>query len=416
MPWRGSAPRSATRSTRRRSPSARSTTYAPTTNSAREALAATKATDGHRERERSEAQAALTRIETQLDAAYHALTSTKAAQTQLAQYSAQRDTCINGVRGATSALQHGETAGAVLALRRAAPPCSAALAAATGARFPYDFPDPSVLNVGSKFYAYSTNSGAGNIQVLYSRDLVHWSIVGDALAALPAWAGPGATWAPAVVARGNLYIAFYTVRERRDRAPMHLARGRGVAAGPFVDLTRAPFVCQVGGSIDPSPFVAADGRAWLLWKGERTPTAPTTIWSQPMSADGLKLTGRPVALLAPGQAWERGVVEGPSMVTIDGRVYLFYSGGYWTTTGYSEGVVTCDGPAGPCRRILPGPALVSQGRLAGPGGGEVITTPRGNVWLAFHAFTQPNLGYPNSRTLHFASVRIVAGIPIVTVT
>jgi hypothetical protein len=85
-----------------------------------------------------------------------------------------------------------------------------------------------------------------------------------------------------------------------------------------------------------------------------------------------------------------------------------------TTAGYAEGVASCDGPAGPCHRVLPDPVLASAGRLAGPGGGAAFTTPTGDVWLAFHAFTQPDIGYPNSRTLHLASVRLVDGIPVVT--
>jgi hypothetical protein len=57
--------------------------------------------------------------------------------------------------------------------------------------------------------------------------------------------------------------------------------------------------------------------------------------------------------------------------------------------------------------------LASQNRLAGPGGGTAFTTTNGKVQLAFAAFTQPDVGYPNSRTLHFASVQLVAGVPVV---
>ena len=185
-------------------------------------------------------------------------------------------------------------------------------------------------------------------------------------------------------------------------------------SGPFVDSSTAPLICQAGGSIDPSPFVDETGMPWLHWKSEATATAPTTIWAQPLSADGLTLTGLPAPLLTPGQRWEGGVVEAPSMTRIAGRDYLFYSGNGWTTAAYAEGVAVCAGPAGPCRRIESGPVLASQGRLGGPGGGAAFTTIDGRVVLAFHAFTQPDIGYPNSRTLHLATVRIVSGVPIVT--
>ena len=38
--------------------------------------------------------------------------------------------------------------------------------------------------------------------------------------------------------------------------------------GPFIDTSAGPFACQptLGGSIDPSPFVNADGTPYLVWK------------------------------------------------------------------------------------------------------------------------------------------------------
>jgi hypothetical protein len=351
-----------------------------------------------------------------IDATKHTLASTQAAQIQLAQYSAQRNGCITGVQRATNALQRDDPGTALTALNAATGACSAALAASTGARFPYDFPDPSVLRVGSRYYAYSTNSGAGNIQVLESTDLVHWSIVGDALAGLPGWAAPGATWAPSVIASGGSYIAYYTARDIGSGLQCVSVAIALAPSGPFVDFSKAPLVCQPAGSIDPSPFVDANGTRWLLWKSEATATAPTTIWSQPLTATGLSFQpgSTPTPLLTPAQSWEQHIVEAPSMIMIAGVDYLFYSGGLWTTAGYAEGVAVCDGPAGPCRRTLAAPVLASTDRLGGPGGGAAFRTANGAVWLAYHAFTQPAVGYPNSRTLHFATVRIIGGVPVIT--
>ena len=322
--------------------------------------------------------------------------------------------CIRGLHRATTALQAGnpERRDRGLASRRSA----LRRGARGGDRRALSLRLPRSVGAdrGLALYAYSTNSGTGNIQVLVSRDLVQWSIVGDGLAGLPAWAAPGATWAPAVFARGAGFVAYYTAREIASGRQCISVAVSASPAGPFVDSSTAPLVCQAGGSIDPSPFVDESGTAWLLWKSEATITEPPTIWSQPLSTDGLTLAGMPTPMLTPGQKWEGGVVEAPSMIRIAGRDYLFYSGNRWTTAAYAEGAVVCDGPAGPCRRIESGPVLTSEGRLAGPGGGGVLVTPTGEVWLAFHAFTEPDVGYPNSRTLHFATVHIVGGIPIVS--
>jgi hypothetical protein len=372
--------------------------------------------DGAVRKARDQAYADLAVLTKDIDATKHTLASTQAAQIELAQYAAQRDGCITGVRRATNALQQGDPEAALTALSTSTGACSAALAASTGARFPYDFPDPSVLRVGSRYYAYSTNSGVGNIQVLESTDLVHWSIVGDALAGLPAWAAPGATWAPSVLASGGAYIAYYTARDIGSGLQCISVAVAFAPSGPFVDFSKAPLVCQPAGSIDPSPFVDASGTRRLLWKSEATGAEPATIWSQPLSTTGLSLQpgSTPTALLTPTQPWEEHVVEAPSMIAIRGVDYLFYSGGLWTTAGYAEGVAVCAGPAGPCRRPLSAPVLVSTDRLGGPGGGAAFSAADGAVWLAYHAFTQPAVGYPNSRTLHFATVRILGGVPVVT--
>jgi beta-xylosidase len=366
-----------------------------------------------RRHERDVAQRQLTKLEQDLASTDHQRSGVLVVLEQLARYSSQRDACIEGVQHATAALRRGSTHDAVEALAHADAPCSAALAAVTGARYPYDFPDPSVLRVGSRYYAYSTNAGAGNIQVLESRDLVPWTLEGDALAAVAAWASPGATWAPSVVAIGGHFVAYYTVRDRGSGLECVSVAIAAQPVGPFVDFSKAPLVCQSGGSIDPSPFVDANGAITLLWKSEAIPLAPTIIWSQPLTPDGLALTGTPAQLLVPGSKWEHGIVEAPSMLRIGGHDYLFYSGNVWATAAYAEGVALCDGPAGPCRRVENGPVLASQSRLAGPGGAAAFTTPDGKVQLAFAAFTQPDVGYPNSRTLHFASVQLVAGTPVV---
>ena len=69
--------------------------------------------------------------------------------------------------------------------------------------YPVDFPDPSLLRVGSTTYAYATNGPGGNVQVIRSSDLRTWQRLPDALPELPAWAAPDFTWAPSVLAPGG---------------------------------------------------------------------------------------------------------------------------------------------------------------------------------------------------------------------
>ena len=64
----------------------------------------------------------------------------------------------------------------------------------------------------------------------------------------------------------------------------------------------------------------------------------------------------------------------------------------------------CLGPSGPCAADGANPVLASSGSAAGPGGGEVFTTSSGEWRLAYHAYQEPLVRYPNSRLLHFARI------------
>ncbi|HEY1739610.1 MAG TPA: glycoside hydrolase family 43 protein, partial [Acidimicrobiia bacterium] len=322
----------------------------------------------------------------------------------------QAKACLGAEQGAMQQLQSGNRSAAVSALNSGAASCSNALADATGAAFPYDFPDPSVITVGGRYYGFSTNSGAGDVQVITSTDLVHWSFVGNALPALPAWASAGSTWAPAVIHLGATaaqpaqpatpgtpavaavaaspaeYVMYYTVRDRASGANCLSTAVSGAPTGPYVDSSTASLVCESGdgGSIDPSPFIAPDGSMWLLWKRERA-VQPATIRVQQLNANGLSLTGPGFDLLQPDRAWERGVVEAPSMIHTAAGFVLFFAGGVWNSSSYGTGVALCNTPIGPCRD-LGSPVLTSNGTVIGPGGASVFTDTSGAVRLAYASY------------------------------
>jgi hypothetical protein len=323
--------------------------------------------------------------------------------------------CLDGVSTAAADVLRGKRSRAVDALNDSADHCATTIAVTTGSPFPYDFPDPYVLRFGRHYYAYATNSGGGEIQVIRSRNLTSWSLVGDGLANVPTWARPNATWAPAVLPRIGGFVLYYTVR---DAASGRQCISRAVSAepgGPFLDDSRAPLVCQLdhGGSIDPSVYVDAGGQAWLLWKSEGFGAAPATLWSQPLAPDGRSLTGTPSALVSADRWFEDGVVEAPSLAIVGGRYVLLYSSGDWRTRGYNVAYATCDSPAGPCAKPTDGRLLRSGERLAGPGGAEIFRDGRGDAWVAYHAFSEPDVGYPNTRYFHLARLRWAGSRPAI---
>ncbi len=328
----------------------------------------------------------------------------------LATNAAQTNLCLAGVSSAVAANRAGDTATAVAALRFSADSCTRTLAYATGARFPYDFPDPFVLRAGDMYYAYSTNSGAGDIQVISSKDLVTWQLVGNALPALPAWARAGTTWAPSVLARNGSFVLYYATRNNVTNGQCVTRAVSKSPTGPFVDDSWGPILCAGGGAIDPSPFVDHDGRAYLLWKEEG---AVGALWSQELTADGRGVTGVPHRLLGADRAFERRVVEAPSLVLAGGTYVLLYSAADWQSPAYTTAYAICAGPAGPCTKPAENRVLGSGSKLAGPGGAEVFTDAGGQLRVAFHAYSQPNVGYPSSRYLHIAPMRVVDERPVI---
>jgi beta-xylosidase len=297
--------------------------------------------------------------------------------------------------------------------------------------FPGDFPDPFVLVADGRYFAYATQTDDVNVQVMTSADLHRWEHLGDALPALPGWALAGRTWSPAVLRRpvgGSRvgftrgvqarYVLYYAVHDAgTGRQGISVATAAD-PAGPFVDGSDRPLILQLprGGSIDPSPFVDADGRPYLVWKSDdnalrRRPS----LWGAPLRPDGVALAARPVELLRHDAAWERPLIEAPSLVRTAGGAYvLFYSGGWWESAGYAVGWATGAGPLGPFRKeTTDGPWLASRPGMAGPGGAEVFVDAGGDWRIAFHAWTPPRVGYAagGRRSLWIERLRFEDGRP-----
>ena len=280
-----------------------------------------------------------------------------------------------------------------------------------------DFPDPFVLPVGPRYFAYATQTGALNIQVMASADLAAWEHLGDALPVLPSWARPGRTWAPSALRRDGIYVLYYTVRDRRsDRQCISLAVA-DAPQGPFHDISAGPLIVQVdrGGSIDPSPFVDEGGTAYLLWKSDDNAIGrPSSIWGSALSPDGLALSGEPVELLRIDRKWERPLIEAPAMVRRGDRYYLFYSGNRWESTGYGIGYAISRTASGPFRKVTRSrPWLGTGAAVAGPGGQEFFTDRGGGIWMAFHGWAPGVVGYAAGgvRALHLARIGFDGDVP-----
>jgi putative cell wall-binding protein len=281
------------------------------------------------------------------------------------------------------------------------------------------YPDPFVLPVGGTYYAYATDGDLGEVQVIRSTNLTSWSQVGDALGSAPAWAQDDDVWAPAVTQLSPSSFVLYA-------SFVHPATGRrciGTATaaspeGPYQG-TSTPLVCDDarGGVIDPSVFVTGSTR-YLLWKTEGVPgdnAEPPSVFSRPLAADGLSLTGSAARIFRSEQPWEGTLVENPSMIADGTRTYLFYSGNEWESSRYAIGWAACAGPQGPCIAPPDRPLMTSEPRVIGPGGGAVFRDDQG-VWMALAAWTDPaaTTEATGQRALFLRRLRFTGGRPQIT--
>jgi Glycosyl hydrolases family 43 len=256
-----------------------------------------------------------------------------------------------------------------------------------------DFPDPDVIAVGSVYWAYATGSQGRNIQVLSTSDLAKGATPGDALPTLPSWAVAGMTWAPGVVELPSGFVMYYTVHDGSSGRQCVSVATSATPGGPFKDSSSAPFECQLadGGSIDPSPFVAPDGRLYLVWKSDDNGIGGTPkIWAQRLSPNGLSLLGSPSQLLTQDAPWQTPVIEGPAMMALDGRYFLFYGANLWNTVNSGVGYAVCSSPVGPCTDVSLGHAwLGTHGGIVGPAAPAPFWSVDGAPLFAYHAWTGP---------------------------
>ena len=323
-------------------------------------------------------------------------------------------TCLDGVAQAVAAISAANLGAAVNSIDQASSSCLSLDGSTTGLVYPYDFPDPFILPVGGTYYGFATNSVAGNIQIIRSTNLTTWTTEGDALPNEPVWAKPGSTWGPAVLQRGSTFVLYYSAVYGPTGEQCISEAVATQPQGPYVDSSTLPLMCQtaLGGSIDPAPFVDADGSPYLVWKSQGGGAQPPQLWSQQLDAAGTALMpGVATPLLAPSLGWQGGVVEGPSMVLTGGRYYLFYSANNWETSNYAIGAAMCTGPLGPCTETSTQPLLASQSAFDGPGGPSVFTDSTGQVRMAFHAWLPGKVGFPNSRLLFIRGVNLATGTP-----
>src|SRR5882672_7999004 len=250
-----------------------------------------------------------------------------------------------------------------------------------------DYPDPSIIRVGKDYWATATSSEWGpQFPLLHSTDLVNWELAGSVFPHRPEWAVAN-FWAPEISEHRGRYFVYYVGRKKGGPLAIAVATS-DQPAGPYVD--HGPLVSQPAGSIDPVPVTDEKGKRYLIWKEDgNSRRSPTILWAQPLSEDGLKLTGEPKEILRNDAAWEGAVVEGPFVVRRGDWFYLFYSGSgcCGRGCGYALGVARSRSLLGPWEKNPANPILAGNDQWKCPGHGSIVEDARGRSWLLYHAYS-----------------------------
>ncbi|WP_418983072.1 glycoside hydrolase 43 family protein [Alistipes sp.] len=237
-----------------------------------------------------------------------------------------------------------------------------------------DYSDPDAIRTGDDYWMTSSSFNCvPGLQILHSRDLVNWEIVGAALprlydGAFDAPSHGNGVWAPAIRFHDGWYYIYWGDPDRgiymvRTQDP------RGKWSEPLL-------VKAARGIIDTCPLWDDDGRAYLVhgWAGSRAGFKSVLSVSE-MTPDGTRLVGDEVLIFDGHDA--HPTVEGPKFYKRNGYYYVFAPAG-GVKTGWQI-VLRSRSPWGPyeCRTVL------HQGGTATPGPhqGAWVEDTAGDSWF-----------------------------------
>lgn len=268
------------------------------------------------------------------------------------------------------------------------------------------YADPTIFVEDSVYYLAGTRYGhPKGFALLYSTNLVDWQPVEPDSMILVKGEGSYGTdwfWAPQILKNNNGYMLTYTANEQTALAKSPSLTGR------YTQTVIEP----IDGSehnIDSFIFTDDDGKSYLyhvrfnngnfLWVGEFD------------TQTGKIMEGTLQQCFANDQPWEctpayvsAPIMEGPTVIKLDGKYYLFYSANHYMSPDYAVGYAVADSPLGPWHKNPNNPIIhrfiVGE---KGTGHGDIFKDIEGNYRYVFHVHNSDTVVGPRRTriiTLH----------------
>ncbi|MCC4609704.1 glycoside hydrolase family 43 protein [Xanthomonas campestris] len=257
------------------------------------------------------------------------------------------------------------------------------------------YPDPSITRVGERYYLVnSTFAYFPAIPVFESRDLVHWTQIGNVVERREQLDYDGLGVSRGMFAASIRHHAgvFYVVGTSVDAGGNFIASASD-PAGPWSALTWLPGIDD----IDPSLFFDTDGSAYLLNNGppQGTPLyeGHRAIWMQRFDLATKQPVGPRKVLLNGGVdlTSEPIWIEGPHLYQRDGWYYLSCAEG-GTGPQHSQVVLRSRNVWGPYAPAPNNPILTQRDLpaarakpISNAGHVDLVDTPDGQWWAVFLA-------------------------------
>jgi xylan 1,4-beta-xylosidase len=273
------------------------------------------------------------------------------------------------------------------------------------------FADPTIIVYGGKYYLTGTKGGGGapGFAILESKDLKNWTLSNGSsgpecmiLNKGDQTFGTGGFWAPQIFRAGQMYYLAYTANEQNV-----LAESSSLL-GPY----RQKEISPIDGSaknIDSFVFKDDDGKYYLyhvrfnngnyIWvaefdlkTGKINPETLTKCFNQTESWE------------ATSNFESAPIMEGPTVVKIKDKYYLFYSANHFKNIDYATGYATSDSPLGPWVKYEGNPILhrsiIGEN---GSGHGDLFEGLDGQLYYVYHVhFDQQNVSPRRTRIVPIA--------------
>lgn len=251
------------------------------------------------------------------------------------------------------------------------------------------FADPTIYAENGRYYLTGTrNAQPPGFALLESENLREWRAPAAATTALILRAGGDSFgtsrfWAPQILKVGADYLLTYTADEH-----VAVAKSR-VLAGPYRQSTIEP-IDNSERNIDSYLFRDDDGRCYLYHVRF---ARGNFLWVAEFDLANVRIkpgTLRPC--FGRTEAWEATpsypsapIMEGPTVIKLKDKYYLFYSANHYRSVDYAVGYAVSASPAGPWVKHPRNPilhrAIVGEN---GAGHGDVFPGPEGGLYYVYH--------------------------------